>query len=79
VTFKHHKTIGDIHHSSVISIKFFGEMGSEATTISIVSCDIDGIVYICHFNEGILSFNVNKQCLTKKKIGAAFSISPLLL
>ena len=43
---KHLKTITDIHSQSVISIKFFGEIGPKST-MQCVSSDLDGVIYIC--------------------------------
>jgi hypothetical protein len=55
ITSKHLKTISDIHEFPVISVKFFGDVAYNQKRISVVSGDLDGIVYLSYFQEGILS------------------------
>ena len=54
ITTKHMKTVSDIHSCSVISIKFFGEVGPTSKKISVVSCDLEGVVYLSHFRESMI-------------------------
>jgi WD40 repeat protein len=46
---KHHKTIADVHQTSVIAVKFFGEIGDQVPLLSAASCDLDGVVYLLYF------------------------------
>lgn len=78
VSSKHLKTITDIHAQSVVSVKFVGELGPGISSLTAVSCDLDGVVYICLFQEGIVNYQCKKQCFMKKKVGPTFSIAPLL-
>jgi hypothetical protein len=43
-----------------------------------MSCDIAGVAQICTFNPGLLSTNVTKQLLMKSRMGAVYSLAPLL-
>ena len=59
ITSKHLKTITDIHEFPVVSVKFFADVSYNQKRISVVSGDLDGIVYLSYFQEGILSY----QCV----------------
>ena len=78
ITSKHLKTITDIHEFPVISVKFFGDVSYTQKRIQVVSSDLDGIVYLSYFQEGILSYQCVKQCFMKRRIGPTFTIAPLL-
>lgn len=69
----------DVHESPIVSIKFFGDLSFNQKKISVVSCDLDGVVYLTYYSEGILSYQCVKQCFMKKRVGPTFSIAPLLL
>lgn len=43
-----------------------------------MSSDLDGIVYLSYFAEGILTYQCVKQCFMKRRIGPTFSIAPFL-
>ena len=79
VSFKHYKTVTDIHASSVVALKFYGDLSPSSKKISVVSSDLDGIVYLTHFTPTIISYSCNKQCFMKKRIGPTFSIAPFSL
>ena len=53
---KHLKTVSDVHQAPVISIKFFGDVSFTQKKISVVSSDLEGIVYLSYYQEGILSY-----------------------
>ena len=55
-----------------------GELGPGVQTLTTVSCDLDGVVYICLFKEGMMGYQCNKQCFMRKRVGPTFSIAPLL-
>ena len=55
-----------------------GELGPGVQSITTVSCDLDGVVYVCMFKEGMMGYQCNKQCFMKKRAGPAFSIAPLI-
>ena len=75
VSFKHKKTIDDIHATTVVSIKFVGDFRNE---ISVISSDLRGVVYLSTFDCGVLFCSVNKKCLWTKRLGAAYSLAPLI-
>lgn len=54
---KHLKTMTDVHDSPVVSIKFFGELSYESQKkIQVVSCDLDGVVYLTYYRDGMLGY-----------------------
>jgi len=78
VSAKLHKIIADIHAQSVVAVKFMGELGPGVQSLTTVSCDLDGVVYVCVFKEGLMGYQCSKQCFMKKRAGPSFSIAPLL-
>lgn len=47
----------DVHDSPVVSIKFFGELSYESQKkIQVVSCDLDGVVYLTYYRDGMLGY-----------------------
>lgn len=78
VTFRHLKTISDIHVGQLVQVKFFGEFKRETRYINVVSCDIAGTCYLSRFCDNVLGYTCNKQCFYKARLkGPAFAISPL--
>ena len=75
VSFKHRKTIDDIHSTTVVSIKFVGDFRNE---ISVISSDLRGVVYLSTFDNGVFFCSVDKKCLWTKRLGAAYSLAPLI-
>lgn len=75
VSFKHQKTIDDLHTATVIQIKFCGDLQKD---IQVISCDVSGTGQVTTFTAGMLSFNVNKQLLMKTRLGAVYTLAPLL-
>ena len=75
VSFKHKKTVDDIHATTVVSIKFVGDFRDE---VSVISSDLRGVVYLSTFATGVLFCSVNKKCLWTKRLGAAYSLAPLI-
>jgi hypothetical protein len=75
VSFKHKKTVDDIHATTVVSIKFVGDFRNE---LSVISSDLRGVVYMSTFDCGRLFCSVNKKCLWTKRLGAAYSLAPLI-
>ena len=63
----------------MISIKFCGDLSYTQKRISAVSCDLEGIVYLTYFSEGLLSYQCVKQCFMKRRVGPTFSIAPFLM
>ena len=75
VSFKHKKTIDDIHDTTVVAIKFIGDFRNEVT---VLSSDLKGVVYLSAFDCGRFFCTVNKKCLWTQRLGAAYSIAPLI-
>ena len=50
---KHHKTLDDIHKTTIISIKFVGDFSKD---IQVVSCDLAGVVNLTTFTDGTFLF-----------------------
>ena len=76
---KHLKTVTDIHDCPVVSIKFFGDLSFTQKRICVVSCDLEGVVYLSYFTDGIISYQCVKQCFMRKRVGPTFSIAPFLI
>ena len=79
VTSKHLKSVTDIHEGPVVSIKFFGDLSFNQKKISIVSCDLEGIVYLSYFSEALIGYQCVKQCFMRKRVGPTFTIAPFIL
>ncbi len=79
ISSKHLKTVSDLHEAPVISIKFCGDLSYTQKRISAVSSDLEGIVYLTYFSEGMLNYQVVKQCFMKRRVGPTFSIAPFLM
>jgi len=60
ITTKHLKTVSDIHQGQVIQVKFYGEFKKEARYINVVSCDINGTVYLSRYFDNVLGYTCNK-------------------
>jgi hypothetical protein len=71
--------VTDIHEHPVISIKFFGDLSYTQKKISVVSCDLDGVIYLSYYKEGLIGYQCVKQCFMKKRLGPTFSIAPFLV
>jgi len=71
--------VTDCHEAPIISIKFCGDLSYTQKRISAVSCDLEGIVYLTYFSEGMLSYQCVKQCFMKRRVGPTFSIAPFLM
>jgi hypothetical protein len=77
VTFRQLKIVTDTHVGQIIQVKFYGDFRRESRSIRVVSCDINGIVYLSRYNENVLGYNCNKQCFWKKRLnGPAYVIAP---
>ena len=62
----------------MIQVKFFGEFRKDTKFINVVSCDINGTVYLSRYNDNVLGYTCNKQCFWRKRLnGPAYVISPL--
>ena len=68
VTFRQLKIVTDTHVGQIIQVKFYGDFRRESRSIRVVSCDINGIVYLSRYNENVLGYNCNKQCFWKKRL-----------
>jgi hypothetical protein len=79
MTAKHLKTVGDVHEVPVIAIKFFGDLSYSQKKISVVSSDLDGVVYLTYYSSAIIGYQTVKQCFMKKRVGPTFSIAPFIL
>jgi len=75
ISFKHCKTIDDIHKTTVLQVKFVGDFRRD---LQVISCDLNGIVYLTGFEEGLFSFNARKECLMKKRLNSVYSLAPLV-
>ena len=60
MSFKHLKTVSDIHEDHVVQVKLFGEFRKESKEINVVSCDVKGTVYLSKFTENVLGTVCNK-------------------
>lgn len=56
-------------------MKFAGDLLRD---IQVISCDVTGIAQIVNFTSGMLGFNATKQLLMKTRMGAVYSMAPLL-
>jgi len=77
VTAKHRKTIDDIHQQTVVSVKFVGDL-SNSKDFHVLTSDLQGVVYFLTFSDGVLVFSVFKQCIMRQRLGASYSLAPLL-
>ena len=78
ITSKHLKTVSDIHQGQVIQVKFYGEFKKDARYINVVSCDINGTVYLSRYFDNVLGYTCNKQCFWRKRLnGPAYTVCPL--
>lgn len=78
VSFKHLRTVADTHKGQVVQVKFYGEFKKENSAVQVVSCDINGTVYLSKYVPGVLGYSCQRQCLWRERLkGAAFSICPL--
>jgi hypothetical protein len=64
-----------MHKTTVVQVKFIGDYKKE---ILVISCDLAGVVYLTSFQDGVFLFSANKQCLMKKRLGACYSLAPLI-
>ena len=77
ISFRNIKTISDIHSMHVTQCKFYGEFKREVRQINVVSCDLEGTVYLSKFTEQILGYTCSKQCFWRRRLnGPALNISP---
>jgi hypothetical protein len=53
---KHLKTMSDLHLAPVIAVKFFGDLSYSQKKISIVSCDLDGVVYLTYYQAAMIGY-----------------------
>ena len=60
VSFRHLKTVSDTHMGQIIQVKFYGDFKQQARSVSVVSCDINGIVYLSRYTENVLGYTCNK-------------------
>ena len=74
---KHCKTIDDISKTTIVSIKFVGEF-STVKEINVLTSDLQGVVYLCTFSDGLITFGCNKTCIMRQRIGPSYSLAPLL-
>jgi len=44
----------------------------------VISCDVSGVSYILNYTQGYFTFNVNSHLLMSKRLGAVYTLSPLL-
>lgn len=72
---KHCKTTDDIHKTAVVNIKFVGDFTKD---IMVVSGDLSGCVYMQTFKDGLIIFSVVKQVIMRNRLGASYSLAPLL-
>lgn len=72
---KHCKTTDDIHKTAVVNIKFVGDFTKD---IMVVSGDLSGCVYMQIFKDGLIIFSVVKQVIMRNRLGASYSLAPLL-
>ena len=62
----------------MIQVKFFGEFRKDTRFINVVSCDINGTVYLSRYSDNVLGYTCNKQCFWRKRLnGPAYVVSPL--
>jgi len=75
VSFKHQKTIEDLHKTTIVQIKFIGDFSKE---IVVISSDITGLICITTFSDGMIFFGADKEVFMNKRLGATYSLSPLI-
>ena len=78
VSVKHHKTINDVHGATLVSVKFSGDL-MNSKVFHIVSCDVNGLVYLTTFTDKLLSLSTFKFCLVKHRMGTVYSLAPHLV
>ncbi len=76
LTGKHCKTVNDTHRVPIVQVRFCGNLTKE---ITVISCDVYGVVYISTFEYNFLSYHQRKTCFINKAIGACYTIAPLIL
>ena len=64
-----------MHDCTITTVKFMGDFSSQ---IHSISCDVKGIVYLVEFRDGTFRFKAEKQCLMTRRLGATFSLAPLV-
>lgn len=78
ISFRTLKTIQDTHNGQIIQVKFYGDFNNTTKYLNVVSCDINGTVYLCRYFDNVLGYTCNKQCFWRKRLnGPAYVISPL--
>lgn len=58
ISFKHIKTIADMHVTNLVNIKFVGDPHSDV--LNVITCDTEGVAYQSTYTDGLLSWNVQK-------------------
>ena len=75
VRVKHCKTISDKHSTTISCIKFVGDFTEQ---VQVISGDVSGLVQWADFKSNLLGFSVTITCLMTNRLGAAFSLAPLI-
>jgi len=60
ITFKNLKVVSDMAQGQLVQVKFFGEFKKESMFINLVSCDINGTVYLSRYLEDVWGYTTNK-------------------
>ena len=72
---RHCKTISDKHDCTISCIKFSGDLSEQ---IQVISGDIKGRIYQTEVTYSFLSYKSATTCLMTTRLGATFSLAPLL-
>ena len=60
VSFRTLKSISDTHKGQIIQVKFYGDFTEGTKNLHVVSCDINGTVYLCRYFDNVLGYTCNK-------------------
>ena len=74
---KHCKTLEDTHDCTVSCIKFVGDL-TNGKELEVISGDVKGNVTLTEFRDGTFRFKATSIILMQKRLGATYSLAPLI-
>ena len=72
---KHLKTLDELHDTTICCIKFVGDLTQD---IHVISGDVKGNVHLTEFRDGTFRFKGTSFCLMQRRLGATYSLAPLI-
>ena len=68
-------SMDDLHTTTISCIKFVGDLTEQ---IHVISGDIKGAIQLTEFRDGTFRFKATPYCLMTSRLGATFSLAPLI-